>query len=728
MGEIRENFILTDQFSAAFSRFLDMGNATAARLEDIGQKADHMEDSVSGGAQGAASTAQTSTEEMGAAIISQLERISQASGNMDQTMKKAAVGGTAAIVSGMKQVGSASVAEMERINASIREMGDNSRYVATQGMNEINETLKQIAVNTSKVNDEQEKHDKKVRQTDNSANKLLSTVKRIVAAAAGFTIGKELLNLSDEMTQTTARLNLMNDGLQTTDQLNQMIYESAQRARTSYLATADVVAKLGQRAGDAFGSSAEVVQFAENLNKQFVIAGASQQEIASASLQLTQALGSGVLRGEELNAVFEAAPNVIQTIADYLDVPIGKIREMASDGEITAGIVKNAMLSATDSINEQFEQMPMTWGQAWTVMKNAATDSMSDVMEELNEVLNSDSGQAIMEGLIAGFEVLSDVAAGAIDLLASGADFVVNNWDYIYPILIGVGIALLAVGAAGIASGIATAAGWVMANLPLVLMIGLLAAMTLGFMQAGGTAEQIGQMIGTVFGGIYAVGYNLVADLWNLFAVFAEFFANIFNDPVANIAHLFFGLLDTILGIVETVANAIDALLNTDMSGAISGFRGQMNNWVDDTFGENAVKIKRMAKLDTATTASQGGEIGANLGKKMDNMSFSLDSFTNKMGNVGAGFGTGDIDTVGKVGKVGKIEQDVNIADENLKLLRDLSERQYVALVNLTVPQTNATINQTVNGGGGSDIDAMLHALKNELDQQNASHSNVVPA
>ncbi|MEQ2702484.1 tape measure protein, partial [Hungatella hathewayi] len=290
--------------------------------------------------------------------------------------------------------------------------------------------LKQIAVNTSKVNDEQEKHDKKVRQTDNSANKLLSTVKRIVAAAAGFTIGKELLNLSDEMTQTTARLNLMNDGLQTTDQLNQMIYESAQRARTSYLATADVVAKLGQRAGDAFGSSAEVVQFAENLNKQFVIAGASQQEIASASLQLTQALGSGVLRGEELNAVFEAAPNVIQTIANYLDVPIGKIREMAADGEITAGIVKNAMLSATDSINEQFEQMPMTWGQAWTVMKNAATDSMSDVMEELNEVLNSDSGQAIMEGLIAGFEVLSDVAAGAIDLLASGADFVVNNWDY----------------------------------------------------------------------------------------------------------------------------------------------------------------------------------------------------------------------------------------------------------------------------------------------------------
>lgn len=725
MGEIREDFILVDQFSASFSRFLDMGDAAAAQLVDISQQADHMEDSVSGGAQGAASTAQTSMEQMGAAIISQLERISQASANMDQTMKKAAVGGAAAIVSGMKQAGSSSVAEMERINASIREMGDNSRYVATQGMNEINETLKQIAANTSKAGDKQEEHDKKVRQTDNSANKLLSTVKKIVAVAAGFTIGKEILSLSDEMTQTTARSNLMNDGLQTTDQLNQMIYESAQRTRTSYLDTADVVAKLGQRAGSAFDSSAEVVQFAENLNKQFVIAGASQQEIASASLQLTQALGSGVLRGEELNAVFEAAPNIIQTIADHLGVPIGEIRELAADGQITAGIVKNAMLGATGDIEKQFEQMPMTWGQAWTVMKNAATESMSDVMKELNEVLNSDSGQAIMEGLIAGFEVLSDVASMAVDVLAAGADWVVENWDLVSSVLIG---AAIAIGAYMLAAGISTMMAWIAAAWPLVLLATLLAAAVYGALQAGATFEQIGQVIGTVFGGIYAIGYNLVADLWNLFAVFAEFFANIFNDPVANIAHLFFGLLDTILGIVETVANAIDALLDTDMSGAIAGFRGQMNDWVDDTFGENAVKIERMAKLDTGTTAAQGGEIGAGLGKKMDNMSFSMDSLNSSMGGLGSSLGSGNIDKVGKVGSVGKIEKDVNIADENIKLLNDLSQRQYIAMINLTIPQTNLSVEQNVNGGPASDVQGILDILKTELEKQNASHSNVVLA
>jgi len=313
------------------------------------------------------------------------------------------------------------ISQMADINTSIHEMGDASRYVSVQGMNELNDTLKQIVSNTSRAAQEQQEHNQKIQQANQSAGQLLSTVKRVVAVAAGFTMGKEILGLSDEITQTSARLNLMNDGLQDTDQLQQMIYQSAQRARTDYMATADVVAKLGQRAGDAFDSSGEVVQFAENLNKQFVIAGASQQEIASASLQLTQALGSGVLRGEELNAVFEAAPNVIQTIADYLDVPIGKIREMASDGQITADVVKNAMLGATETINEQFDDMPMTWGQAWTLMKNAAVNSMDEVLDKINDILQDESAESVINGVIGSFEILADVASMAVDGVANTA-------------------------------------------------------------------------------------------------------------------------------------------------------------------------------------------------------------------------------------------------------------------------------------------------------------------
>lgn len=687
MGEIREEFILSDQFSASFSKFLDLGNSA----------------------------------------VSQMGRIDQSVTRTEMTMRRSIGGAAGAVITNMRQI------------------GDSANAISSSGFDRLEAQLIKIASNTSKAAREQDNHNRKVKETNDSAGNLLSTIKKVVAVAAGFKMGKELFGLSDEMTQTTARLNLMskrfqpptadasgqgneavNSSLQETEQLQEKIYQSAQRSRTSYLDTADVVAKLGQRAGDAFSGSDEVLAFAENLNKQFKIAGASQQEIASASLQLTQALGSGVLRGEELNAVFEAAPNVIQTIADYLGKPIGEIRGLAADGAITADIVKKAMLSATDKINEQFESIPMTWADSWNIIKNAGVYALDEVLAKMNEFLNSEIGKEAIEGIIGAIEILADVAGGAIDLLASGASFVVENWDHLYPILIGIGVAFAIAGAVGLASGLIAAAGWLTAAWPFILIGVLVGALILGLTQAGVTFEQMGQVVGTVFGFIYAIGYNLVADLWNLFAVFAEFFANMLNDPASAIAHLIHGLFDTILGEIETVANAIDAVLKTNMSGAVSGFRNKLSGWVDDKFGEQAVTIKRMAKLDTGETAGKGGDLGSSLGKKMDNMNFSLDSITGKLGEQGGITGMGDIGNVGKVGKVGKIEQDVNIADENIKLLRDLSERQYVALVNLTVPQTNLAVNQNVTGGGGSDIDAMLSALSNVLGAQQASSSNVV--
>lgn len=669
MGQIREDLILSDQFSASFSRFLDLGNN----------------------------------------MIGQMERIDQSVIQLEASMRRSIGGATGALI------------------ANMRQMGDVSGELVS-GFGRLEDQLIRIAQNTARAADEQSRHEQEVQRTTNSANKLLGVLGRVVSVAAAFKIGKGMIGLSDEVAQTTARLNLMNDGLQETDELQKMIYASAQRTRTSYLATADVVAKLGQRAGQAFGNSAEVVQFAENLNKQFVIAGASQQEIASASLQLTQALGSGVLRGEELNAVFESAPNVIQTIADYLDVDIGKIREMASEGQITADIVRRAMLGATDEIDRQFESMPMTWAQAWTMVKNAGIEGFSEVSESLNEFINSDTGETLIGGLITGIGILTDIASGAVDLLSSGAQFVVDNWNMILPILIGVGAAFAIAGAVGMASGLMTAASWIAAAWPFVLIGAIIGVLVYSLHEAGVSFQTMGAVAGAAFGFIYAVGYNAVADLWNLIAVFIEFFANVWNDPIGSIARLFAGLLDTILGVVETAANAIDAILGSNLSDAVSGFRSAFNDAVIEKYGEADIQVARMEKEDTGTTMAQGAEIGAELGKKLDNTNFSLESLAGDfkgLGGIGAG---NDIGNVGKVGSVGKIEQDVNIADENIKLLRDLSERQYVALVNLTVPQTNAIINQTVTGGAGSDVDAMLHALKNELDQQNASHSNVVPA
>ena len=281
-----------------------------------------------------------------------------------------------------------------------------------------------------------------IRDGTDATSSLESKIIGLVTAYATVQSAQKTLNLSDQMTQTTARLNMMNDGLQTTDQLQDMIFLSAERSRASYMDTADVVAKLGLRAGEAFSSSQETIAFAENLNKMFIIAGASQQEMASASLQLTQALGSGVLRGDELNSVFESAPNIIQAIADYLEVPIGKIRDMAGDGMITADIVKAAMLSATDEINAQFESMPMTFGQIWTSIGNDAVMAFDPVLGRLNEIANSDGFQTMVAGITDSLVFVSGVVIEIFNLVAQVSAFMADNWSILEPVIIGVATAL----------------------------------------------------------------------------------------------------------------------------------------------------------------------------------------------------------------------------------------------------------------------------------------------
>lgn len=287
-----------------------------------------------------------------------------------------------------------------------------------------------------------------VNQGSSGFDRIKGKIIGIIGAYASFQGVKKLVDMSDEFTQTTARLNLMNDGLQTTEELQRKIYASAERSRASYATQADIVAKLGQRAGSAFKNNDETIAFAENLSKMFVIAGASQQEMASASLQLTQALGSGVLRGEELNAVFESAPNIIQAIADYMGKPIGKIREMAAEGQITASIVKNALLSATDKINTQFDKMPKTWGQVFTSIKNKAIKALQPVLNKINELANNPQVVEFANSMITALGMVGIAILNIIELASQMYAFISENWSYISPIIYGIVVALLAYQAA----------------------------------------------------------------------------------------------------------------------------------------------------------------------------------------------------------------------------------------------------------------------------------------
>lgn len=287
----------------------------------------------------------------------------------------------------------------------------------------------------------------------NTSNNLLTKLKRIALTVMGISGMKKLLNISDEMTNTTARLNLIVDDGGSVQELEDKIFASANRARANYMDMASAVAKLSMNAGKAFKNNDETIAFAELLNKQFAISGAAQQEISSATLQLTQALGSGVLRGEELNAVFEASPNIIQTIADYLDVDIGKIRAMAAEGQITADIVKNAMFASADSINNKFEQMPMTWSQIFTKVKNIAIKMLQPILNKINQIANDPRALKVIQGIETAISALIGVVDPLLDMIINIGTFIIENWSGIAPIIYGIVAAYIAW---HIASGIAT--------------------------------------------------------------------------------------------------------------------------------------------------------------------------------------------------------------------------------------------------------------------------------
>ncbi len=416
-----------------------------------------------------------------------------------------------------------------------------------------------------------------VRQTENAFDSLTGKVMGFVSAYAGIQGVKRLVALSDEVTQTTARLNLMNDGLQTTAELQNKIMESANRSRASFLTQADIIAKLGQRAPDAFSSNDETIQFAENLSKMFVVAGASQQEMASASLQLTQALGSGVLRGEELNAVFESAPNVIQTIADYLGVPIGEIREMASEGQITADIVKQAMLGATEDINAQFESMPMTWAQVWTLTCNK---------------------------LIAATQPLLSVIS-----------FLAQNWDFLQPIVLGIAAAIGGLVAAHLAYNAAAAISSTWTSIcAAAQMLRTEATFAETAAQYGLNAALLACPITWVVGGIIlliAMLYALVAMINKVtgksisatglivgtVAVAGALIGNIAIGTINGILQAVWAFVEPFIGIVEWILNVVDGGFDS-FGGAVANLIGQIISWflslgkivttiIDAIFGTN---------------------------------------------------------------------------------------------------------------------------------------------
>lgn len=517
-------------------------------------------------------------------------------------------------------------AELEQLrmqlNQAIQEQNSLNQAMQNMDVSAANDAylrLSQTVGNTERYIrdnvDEQGRFNQEISAGTQQANELTNTIKRAVAAYVSIqTVGKAL-NISDELVQTTSRLNMMNDGVQTTAELVNMVYAAAQDARGSFSQMADVVARFGNNAKDAFSSSEEVVAFADLIQKQMTIAGASTQEAANAELQLSQALGSGVLRGDELNSIFEQAPNLIQNIADYLDVPIGKIREMAADGELSADVVKAAIFSAADDINSKFNEMPMTWGQMWQSMQNTALIAFQPVLQRLNDLANSEAFQTFIQGAIEAMATLANILLNVFDLAVSIGTFIGDNWSIIAPIVYGIVAALTAYiaisaivaainGVMAIAEGVKAAAqmmatGTTFAETaaqqglnaalmacPLTWIIMLiLALIVVIFAVCNAIAKMTGianSGFGVITGGVNVVIQffknlgltvaNIALGIGNAIAALASNMMTAFHNAICSVQSWFYNLLSTALSVIEGICSALNKLpfVEFDYSGISS--------------------------------------------------------------------------------------------------------------------------------------------------------------
>lgn len=301
-----------------------------------------------------------------------------------------------------------------------------------------------IEENIRNANNEQQKFNNSIRGGNNSANGLLSTIKKIAVAAGGIAGINKVLNISDELASTKARLNLLVDDGGSVDVLEQKIMASAQRSRSAYFDTASAVAKLGLNAGNAFnGDMDQVIAFMEQVNKQFVIGGATAQEQSNAMIQLTQAMAAGALRGEELNSILDGAPGIARAIEKYMGIAEGSIKTVAQEGKVTAEVVKNAMFEMADETNAKFDSMPKTWAQIWVDMKNQALSMFAPILTKINQLGNSAKFQKVTTGLINGLAAVANVASSALDILIAVASVFVDNWGIIQPLVLGIAAAML---------------------------------------------------------------------------------------------------------------------------------------------------------------------------------------------------------------------------------------------------------------------------------------------
>ena len=611
-----------------------------------------------------------------------------------------------------------------------------------------------------------------LKQTDVMASRASSGITRLIGAVGGLVAAQKAMSLTDTYVNTNARLGLITNGLEEQKALQQDIFAAADRARGDYTEMANAAAKLKMLAGDSFGSNQEAVGFTELLTKSLKISGAGRAEQNSAFLQLTQAMTSGKLQGDEFRSVMENAPMVANAIAEYMGVTKGELKELSSKGVITADIIKNAMFSAADDINGKFGEMPMTFGDIWNRIKNAGMNAFGGVFTKLNQELNSAAGQQALSNIITGIYM----AANYIGILIDGAMWfyrvISENWGMLSPVVmtlvgafvayqVALGLASGAVTLHTAAEGIHNAAlartekltflatmqqygfntallacpiTWLVGGL--LLLVGGLYLGTAAFNHFAGTSISAtglivgalftaGAFVGNLFIGVYNLLIGLLIDGTNLFISFCEFLTNVFYDPIFAIKNLFADLANFVLGVMQSLASAIDAVFGQNLASAVGEWSSRVDAYKQDILTDKSVTFDRGSKSDAWLDRINYGSAfqkGYGIGSSAADIASLFDKSILGSGSGGIDFSqfatAGNPAVIKGTGNGGSVKVE---NEEDIEWMRKLAERDYVARISQNTLAPNIRVEFTGPITKEADTDGVAAHMAEQLKEIIAS-------
>ncbi|WP_094549953.1 tape measure protein [Petroclostridium xylanilyticum] len=572
---------------------------------------------------------------------------------------------------------------------------------------------------------------------------LVGALKGLAAAYLTVQAAKKGMEISDNYTNTAARLKLINDGLQTNAELQDKIFKAAERSRGSYTAMADSVAKMGLLAKDAFTGNDELIAFTELVQKSFKVGGASAQEQQAGLYQLTQAMAAGKLQGDEFRSIMENAPMIADAIAKFTGKSKGELKKMSADGVITADIIKNAMFKASEDINKKFETMPRTFGDVFAQFGNKALKAFEPVIQKVNKAINSPAFISFTEKLMQGINFV----AGGVGILIDGFIWVGNviqsNWEIIEPVLIAIGAALTAWAVIKIPFLIgrinlliiklwlmlepilAQAAAWMTANWPILLIGAAIGFLLYAMIKFGDTVVEVVGFVGGVFGVLFAFLYNKFAYFANTVVSIAEFFANVWIDPVYAVKKLFYDLSINALSFLTNIAKGIEKIINS-IPGLNVNITGGMENLLDTLKAErdnlksdkNVIRLKRFEQMDYSTAFDMGKDWGKKIGRtSVDNVQGAFNKLTSIMSFMTP---KSDLDSgIDKYMKNGAlpVTGKVDISEEDLRYLKDIAEREYINKYSTTTLAPNIRISFG-NVTKEADVDKITGRIEKILKEQ----------